>query len=88
MDVLVQEPLYDPGHLPSEVKTVDVQMIVLPSSFHNDGNYIRQVVYVYESKMLLPCVVKHGTIVTQRYFSELPLTKHHDRHYAYGNRVL
>lgn len=64
MDVLVQEPLYDPGHLPSEVKTVDVQMIVLPSSSHNDGNYIRQVVYVYESKMVLPCVVEYGTIVT------------------------
>ncbi len=46
MDVLVQEPLYDAGHLPSEVKNVDVQMIVLPSSFHYDGNYVRQVVYV------------------------------------------
>lgn len=46
MDVLVQEPLYDAGHLPGEVTTVDVQMIVLPSTFHNDGNYIGQVVYV------------------------------------------
>lgn len=24
MDLLVQEPLYDPGYLPSEVKTLDV----------------------------------------------------------------
>lgn len=60
----MEEPLYDPGHLPSEVKNVDVQMIVLPSSFHYDGKDVRQAVYVYESKMILPCVVKHGIIVT------------------------
>lgn len=45
MDLLVQEPLYDPGYLPSEVKTVDVQMIELPPTLHNEGNYMREVVH-------------------------------------------
>lgn len=39
MDLLVEEPLYGPGHLPNGVKTFergqDVQMTAGPSTFHN-----------------------------------------------------
>jgi len=42
---MVQEPLYDPGERPSEIQTGDVQMSELPSTLHNNGNYITEVVY-------------------------------------------
>lgn len=41
MDLLVQMALYDAGYLPSEVKTVDVQMIEIPPTLHNEGKYMR-----------------------------------------------